>query len=200
MALKCSTKHESEMLANAMEGTLGDSYTVEKTKMRRPRVKIPGFNQEMSDDEIADSIKSQNQVKGDVKVVHIRKKGSGLKTVFCECTPDSFARLMSMRRVFIGWKRYSVYEDLDIQRCFQCQGYYHKRAACRNGVVCRKCSGQHETAGCTSQDKCCKNCTVANVKYGRSYDINHEAVDADCPVYRYHLQNLKNKIEYFSDL
>lgn len=196
VVLKCSTKRESETLAEAFRGNLGNSYSVELSKMRKPRVKIPGYNQEMTASEIEESIKSQNQFRGDIKVVHIRKKRSGRNTVFCECSPDSFADLMLMKRVFIGWERYPVYEDLDIPRCFHCQGYYHKKDACASTVVCIKCGGEHETRECSSQIKCCKNCIVANTRYKKNYDTNHEAMDVSCPVYKYHLQVLQSKIDY----
>lgn len=198
VVVKCSSKDESELLVEAMKDSLGESYCVEMSKMRRPRVKIASFGQRMSGDEIVGCIKSQNQLKGEIEVVHIKEKRSGLNTVFCECSPDAFKKLMEMKKVCIGWERYPVYEDLDILRCFRCQGFHHKKNVCRGNVACGKCGDGHETKDCLSQTKCCRNCKVANLKQRQRYETDHEATDVECPVYKYHLEVLKNRTDYFS--
>lgn len=197
LVLKCPTKDDTERLAEAVRDSLGNSYDVKVSTLKKPRVKIPGFDQQLSAIEIEESIKCQNQLSGDVKVVHTRKKHSGQNTLFCECSPELYAGLMAMKRVYIGWKRYPVYEDLSIPRCYQCQGYYHKKDACKSGIVCIQCGGGHKAADCLDREnKCCRNCKMANTRYGRTYNTEHEATDVNCPVYKYHLQVLKNRTEY----
>lgn len=199
VVVKCASKQESATMIDAMRSGLDDSYNIAMSKMRRPRIKIPGFKQEMTGDEIEESIKCQNKLVGDIKVVYIRRKKSEMNTIICECSPEVFSTLVAMRRVCIGWERYPVYEDLEVPRCFRCQGFYHKKSVCRNDLVCIRCSGRHEAGDCPSQTKCCRNCVVANRKYGKEYDTNHETTDTGCPVYKYHLQVLKNRTEYVSN-
>lgn len=198
VVVKCSSKHDSELLMGAMRDNLGESYSVEMSKMRKPRVKIVGFNQQMSGDEITSCLKDQNQIFGDIEVVHIRKNRSGFSTVFCECSAEAFGRLVNLKKAYIGWERYPVYEDLNVTRCFRCQGYFHRKDVCRNDVNCGRCGGEHDTRQCSGETKCCRNCVNANLKYKKSYDTGHEATDLDCPVYKYHLQNLRNKTDYVS--
>lgn len=198
VVVKCSSKQDSELLMGAMKESLGELYSVEMSKMRKPRVKIPVFNQQMSNDEIVACLKGQNQIPGEIKVVHIRKKKSGLSTVFCECSVEAFRKLMDVKKAYIGWERYPIYEDLDVPRCFKCQGYFHKRDVCRNVINCGKCGEEHDTRQCTGGVKCCRNCVGANLRYRRNYATDHEATDLDCPVYRHHLQSLRNKVDYSS--
>lgn len=196
VVVKCSGREDSEVLVDAMKSSLGESYSVELSKMRKPRIKIPGFNQNMLEAEIENSIRQQNRLQGDIKVVYVRKKSSGPQTIFCECSSETFSKLMKLKKICIGWERYPVFEDLSVPRCFRCQGYYHKKASCTGNIVCARCGGAHESGGCANQVKC-KNCTTANERYGKEYDVGHEATDVNCPVLKHYVEILKSKTDYF---
>lgn len=103
---------------------------------------------------------------------------------------------MSIKKVCIQWERYPIYEDIGIQRCFNCQEYYHKNNTCHNKTVCEYCSGDHNIKECNKRHKKCLNCENANKKFNLDYDINHGASDKDCPSYKYLIQVLRNKIDY----
>lgn len=194
--IKCPSKHENEILESTMKNKLEDSYDIQLSKMRKPRIKIPNFNEDMSPENIEKSILEQNQLIEGVKVTYIKKKRSGSKTIFCECSPNAFKKLINMKKIFISWERYPVYEDLDIPRCFQCQEFYHKKAVCKNKVACPKCGNEHEESVCPQQVKRCVNCATANLRYRTTHNINHESTDMECPTLKYHIQVLRNKTDY----
>ena len=75
--------------------------------------------------------------------------------------------------VLLGWDRVRV-KPLQAQplRCFCCQAYGHKAAACTKTPVCPVCSGDHEpTRKCNLQPKC-PACSGP-----------HSAFDPECPVW-----------------
>ena len=194
--IKCPTKEETEMLRKQVDRKLKDKYDVEHTKLRKPRIKIPGFKQDLSEEEIKNSIIAQNQFVQDnehLKITYINKKTS---TVFAECTPDLFTKFMQNKKIFIGWERYPIYEDLSIPRCGNCQGYYHKRTDCDKKKACAYCSGEHEKQNCPKTATKCTNCEMSNTKNNTKYNINHAADNIECPTHQYFLQILRSKIDY----
>ncbi|CAG9764810.1 unnamed protein product [Ceutorhynchus assimilis] len=102
-----------------------------------------------------------------IKITYIKRpeKLNALNTVFGECPPDVFRKLMTAKKVFIDWQRYSVVEDLGIPRCFNCQQYYHRMDTCPNTTVCEVCAGDHNIKDCLKLNKKCNNCQIANEKY-----------------------------------
>lgn len=193
--IKCSTEHENEILETTIKDKLKDNYNIETSKMRKPKIKIANFNEEMTMENIEKCINEQNQLTG-VKVTYIKNQKNGLQTIFCECAPKAFKKLIDMKKIYIGWQRYPIYENLDIPRCFQCQEYYHKKANCKNKVACMICGEEHSLTECPKQKKFCVNCANSNKKYKTQHNTNHESTNIDCPTLKYLTEILKNKTDY----
>ena len=197
--IKCPSRQENELLEAAMKDKLKDTYDIELSKMRKPKIKIPNFNEEMKAEDIEKSILEQNQLTEGVKVTYVQKKKSGIKTIFCDCSPSAFRKIINMRKIYIGWERYPVYENLDIPRCFQCQEFYHKKTDCKNKVACAKCSEEHDSSECLRDAKRCVNCLNANEKYKTNHNSQHGSADMECPTLKYQIQILKNRTDYHTN-
>ncbi|KAF0300819.1 Nucleic-acid-binding protein from transposon X-element [Amphibalanus amphitrite] len=62
-------------------------------------------------------------------------------------------------RIFAGYLAYQVRRLIPRpRRCTHCQRYGHLAAACRSGVVCGTCAGDHATNTCTSTHRECAAC------------------------------------------
>ena len=72
----------------------------------------------------------QNETLNDFKVTFVKKGINGQNTIFGECSSLTYGHLMYEKRIFIGWDRLPVFEDLSVSRCFQCQEFYHKKQNC----------------------------------------------------------------------
>ncbi|KAG5872039.1 hypothetical protein JTB14_029897 [Gonioctena quinquepunctata] len=164
--------------------------------MRKPRVKITNFGQNLTTDEIESCILEQNDLPGDFKVTYVKKGKNGLGIIYGECSGDSFSKLIASKRIFIGWESLPVYEDLSIPRCYQCQGFYHKKQQCKHKLVCPLCSSEHEEKECPKQTKCCNNCVESNKTYKTTHDTSHHTTDQECPTLKYKIMLLRNKTEY----
>lgn len=196
--IKCQTKQQTEKLKETVQDKLKQKYEVILTKMRKPTIKIVNFNQNMTEDEIEECIKQQNNLCG-ASVTYIRQNKNLLKTIFCECSPSAFVKVMKMKKLYIGWERYLVYENLEILRCFRCQSFYHKQKDCKNLIACSICSENHDEVSCPKTKKCCCNCLTANNRYKMDHDINHSPTDLQCPSLKYHIDILKSKTDYLNE-
>lgn len=198
MIIKCQSKNELDVLKQALDSKLKHNYDIQFSKLRHPRIKIVNVNmtQEYTHEDIEDYIIKQNSLMGEIKVTYIRKNRNGTKTIFCECEPKSFHQILNLKRICLGWERYMVYEDLTIPKCFNCQGYFHKKDECRNKRVCPVCSEGHEENGCPKERKFCNNCHVANNKYNTRHATDHETGDQECPTLKFHIEVLRSKINY----
>lgn len=194
--LSCQTKEETEALERAVQEGLKDTYEVALTKMRRPRIKICNFTDQMTPEQIDRCIAEQNGITGDVRTTYIGKTKKGVRTVYCECSPAAFGQIMEKQRLCIGWERFPVYEDLDVPRCFKCLGFYHKKENCRNTIVCCVCSGEHEERLCPKERICCGNCRASNEKFKTGYSCGHSALDPNCPSLQHHKTVLQNRTAY----
>ncbi|KAG5894477.1 hypothetical protein JTB14_032505 [Gonioctena quinquepunctata] len=208
VVIKCQSKTELEILENVVRDKLQDEYDIERSKLRKPRIKIPNFDQEMTLEEIEKSIINQNDLSDDLKITYIKKGHTSKNIVFGECSAEIFKKLTGTNKVYIGWERYAIYEDLNIPRCHNCHGFYHKKENCpTDHVICPKCSENHHENECTKAITCCVNCVKSNQIYKMNYNVSHKATDRECPslehqdlslIYEEHKGNYLNPAEYAS--
>lgn len=107
------------------------------------------------------------------------------------CSPELFNKMMNAKKIYLEWKRYTIYEDLEVTRCYNCQGFYHKQKDCINSKICCNCGEHHDSSLCHCNVKKCKNC-----KCQTNYNVDHSANDLSCPTYKYHLEILRSRIDY----
>ncbi|XP_050298069.1 uncharacterized protein LOC126737284 [Anthonomus grandis grandis] len=198
--IQCCNKEHVDILKKEAESKL-KNYEVQVTKLRLPRFKIIGCTTNLSEKEIENSIRKQNNFiteQNKLKITYNKKarNDKGKSIVFGECDPILFSKLIYEKKIFFGWQRYPVYEDLSIQRCFKCQQFYHKIENCPNEAVCEFCSNKHDVSECPKLQKKCVNCISANMKYKSNYNTVHEANNPECPSYQYQLNLLRTKIDY----
>lgn len=200
LVLKCSTDGEIEILKDAAQKSLGDRYSISVPERRSPRVKIVGYTGGLEAEDIEDSLRKQNRwisTGDEFKIVHVRKlKSKNYCIIFMECSPAFFTKAMRAEKVNIAWGRYPIYEDLNLSRCYNCQGFHHKSTKCDRKEVCGSCSEEHRTSLCQSSVKKCNNCILANRIHNTRYETDHTTMDPNCPSTVYHMNILRSKIMY----
>lgn len=204
LLVKCSNMSDIETLKNEIDSKLHEDYEAQVSKMKAPRFKIIGYRADNEEDlnyELIEAhIREQNhfiQKNDDLEVTYIKQnRKNKTHTIHGKCSSSLFHKFMGMKKVFINWERYPIYEDISIQRCFKCQEYYHKSDACPNEERCEYCSGDHSLKDCPKKQKKCTNCIKTNAKFNLMYNVNHEASDSSCPAYEYLISILRSKIDY----
>jgi hypothetical protein len=67
--------------------------------------------------------------------------------------------------------------DREVRRCFNCQGYGHSQASCRDPVPrCGKCAGANRTRDFSSNVKQCANCSDPHEAGDRFCNVQMKAV------------------------
>ncbi|CAH2013030.1 unnamed protein product [Acanthoscelides obtectus] len=199
--LKFPSESDMEKMRDTATKVLGKNYEIIQTTLRNPQIRIPGFVQDYSENTVESMIKKQNPIIGEehFKVTYIKSfKTKKYKTVYAECSPKLFHLLMERKKIYMGWERFPVYENISILKCFKCQQFNHKFNDCPNKPVCCNCAGEHDTKECVSRNQKpkCKNCESANKKYSTGYDIYHKANDEECSTYKYRLDSARSRINY----
>lgn len=167
-------------------------------ELKKPRIKIVGIEEELSDEEILKALKSQNEylANSEMKVCNMFKTKRKNFTSIVEIDSNSFEKCMETKRVKIMWSNCLVCEDLNVFRCYNCNGYNHKKAHCTNPQTCRRCAMNHEYKVCNANMELCVNCKTANEKFNLRLNTNHQANSDKCTVYLKKVEAERRKIKY----
>lgn len=126
---------EDEMEAKA-EAVMG--------KLRNPRVKVVGIARDFETSELLEDIIVRNGFEDStgIEIVHTYKRNDRT-TAILEVTPKAYQQIMDRSKLFIGWQKCPVYDDLNVGICYKCCGYNHTSKKCTKKEVCAKCTGEH---------------------------------------------------------
>lgn len=198
--VKCTEGEDIKKLKQAAIECLSNEYDIEDPKLNLPRMKIIGYNGNESKEELENSIRQQNKWIEDSETLQITyikiTNKENANTIFFECSPALYWKLMDTKKLFVGWQSCLVYENLSVTRCFKCQGYRHRGRDCPNNIACEFCAGEHEKDNCPKQAKLCKNCVNANSEYKLNHDVVHTAADPECPSTKFQIDLLRSKTDY----
>ncbi len=126
------------------------------------------------------------------------KKNSKIYQVILQLDRKSYDYLMNAGGLFIGYDHCSVYDAVEVLRCFNCNGFHHSSKNCKNAKSCPKCGMHdkldHAAADCTSTDLKCINCLSVIAKENLDLDANHAAWDVTCPVYMKAVEKFKKDL------
>lgn len=196
VAVTCRDEQSMRKVKETME-KLSNEFSVDVAKRRNPKIKIVGLSEELDNDTICNKIRAQNEWAADANTLKLLKTYSVNDKYFSaivEVDPKMFDKCMRSKCVNIGWDRCKVYEQVNVLMCLKCCGYNHLAKDCKHKEACRKCSGEHKTAVCTSNAEKCINCVTANMKYKLKLDVNHHVHSTECEVRKRKVENAKRSI------
>lgn len=184
-----NNSEEVENIVSAMKEKVGEEYDVKTPKPIKPRLKILGVDEKLSECDLLSSLKDQNeslniQMFKVVASYVTERAGEKVYNYIVEVDPEAHAYMMEMERVNIGWGRCRVIECYAIIRCFKCCQFGHKSMECQNEETCSKCAEKHATKECDSAIMCCANCESVKKERKLCLDSAHYAYSWECPVYQ----------------
>lgn len=197
IAITCDSLQEREMLHKEVEMKLGNQFHVEVPRVMKPRIKIIGLQREFTEQEIKQCILEQNKSllinkNCEIKLVITKKMKYDFMAII-EVDSNTFEKIMKEGTLKMKWKICKIYIHIHILRCFNCSGYGHKAAECKNKSTCSKCGQAKHTIECTEFQ--CVNCVLANKKYNLKLNVNHSAYDRSCAVYQRKIEIKMNRLE-----
>ncbi|OXU31465.1 hypothetical protein TSAR_000803 [Trichomalopsis sarcophagae] len=168
---------------------LSNIYTIEKEEVKKPRLKVVGIDNYEGMD-----LKSLEEDINSIVLTYFNKK-TNLQSVILEVTSEIYEHIReSKNRIFVGYQNCRVYDDLNVQPCFNCGRFGHNGNKSINDKVCLKCAGTHNSVNCNNKDEiCCVNCLYSNNKFNSQYDTKHVANDTTAEIYK-HIRKSKNRI------
>jgi hypothetical protein len=200
VVIACKSKEDQEKLRKDAETKLGENYEIQLPDQINPKIKVYGVSQKYPEQKLSEMMKKQNNiVNSDAKIKFIRyeevKNRNKISIIF-ETDGATFNQLMTNGKVNIGWDRCPVFEEVQVDRCFNCAGYFHKSSKCTNKIACPLCAGEHAVKDCKSETRCCVNCKKANEFLTLSLDTKHAVWSKDCEVRSRKIEIAQRRIGY----
>lgn len=194
--ISCVSQESAKAAKKTLGFKLGHIYNVEEEELKKPVIKIIGFNNYFNLDQksLETDINTRNfanlQEKG--KILHVSNNEKKEKsTIIMEVSATLHKYIKENKsKLYVGHQNCRVFDVVNIKPCFKCARLEHNPFKCKNNPICMICAGTHLTKFCSSTNtECCANCKFSNTKYGTSYNINHMATDSEnCDI-------LKSKIK-----
>lgn len=199
ITIECNNSNIENVRAQT-EAALGSDYEVKIPQKLRPRIKAIGIHTRCTPEEMKNFIYCQNPiVRKDSFVEIIQIRETRLKngfTAIIELDGRTYSDVLNIGKLNIKWDRCSVFENVNVRRCFNCSGYFHGFEKCTFPKACSKCSEDHDVRDCTNGIYSCINCKKANEKLNLNLDFNHPAWSDECQVYKRNAESKIRSIEY----
>lgn len=197
IVIDCTDTGSSKKLIKNITDNLSENYTVKQADHKKPRLKIIGMSSKETEENMVSLIKSQNNLDtAEINVLRVFQNRYKSFNCIIEVDGECFKRLMEEKKVFVGWDRCRVVECIDVLRCYNCSGFYHKADDCTHKKACPRCAEDHKLEDCKNTKLKCPNCTFAVNTMKLKLDTDHEAWSLDCPSLMRKLQIQRSKISY----
>lgn len=134
LAVICENNDDCSEIEKIVNEKLGDDYTVNKQVECAYKLKIVGIGDDLSENEIVESLKGQNEFLKDVDITVLSKynvKRNKSINVIIKVEETAFNKCMDIGFVKIKWSKCRVFESLSIMVCYKCQGYNHRADICQ---------------------------------------------------------------------
>lgn len=197
----CSTRDNVNKFLSLANSTLADTYNVLELKTTRPKVRLVGLSDNLSEPALINLLRNQN---GDifslntfVKLIECKnlKKDKSIFQATIQIDVATYTRLIDKGYILIGLDGCSIFDAISINRCYTCNGFNHSSKHCSGNNIqsCPRCAGKHILKECTaSPDQLkCVNCSLLSKKYS-SVNSNHAVWDYSvCTAYKKAVAKLK---------
>ena len=188
----------TENLTKDINENCGNKLTVSARKLRNPRLVIYAIPEDITIQNIEDTIIVQNSElnlnKGDniAKFAYVTKRH--IRNLVMEVTADTCRQIIK--------KRQARFDNVQIgfaNRCYKCSKFNHRVRECRGIVTCPLCARKHSLKECTATPDHykCINCHTFNT-YNKQNKINdnHLSLDRNCPSLQAVLEKYKRNTDH----
>lgn len=197
MVVGFSSKEDNNRFKKAADEKLGDKYEIVELKGVQPRVKIVGMNQIYSENEILEYV--DHAIRSNTTDINLRSECSIIKFWHTKKNPriyqaivqldrKSYDTVMNLGGLFVGYDHCSVFDAIEILRCYKCNGFHHSSRYCKAIKSCPRCATVgdqvHALSECKGEQLKCINCVTAIESGETNINPEHAAWDVNCPMYQ----------------
>ena len=132
--IETGSVQEAETLTNSIKNKLGDKIETHIQRPRKPRLKTMNIPEEISTDNIEDTIMAQyteiDTGKGEIIPKFIYETKRHTRNIVIEVNSQTRMKLIE-NKVKIGLINCNIEDYLVAVRCFKCSRFYHRTSNCR---------------------------------------------------------------------
>lgn len=200
--IETSSREELEAIENDIIEKCGEKLEVNSHKLRTPRLVILNIPEEISVDNVEDTLLAQNSdinlKQGDINAKFSYQTKKQGRNLVIEVEAGT-RKLLLQRKIKLGWQICTVHDYVVATRCYKCSKYNHRARECRGEECCPLCAGSHKMKDCSAnpQEYKCINCLSYNKhNQGKTICVNHSSFDKNCPSLLAVLEKQKNNTNY----
>jgi len=200
--IETGSRKELEAIEKDIKEKCGDKLEVNAHKLRSPRLVIINIPEDISVDNVVDTIVAQNAdinlQQGDIQAKFGYQTKKHGRNIVIEVEAGTRKRLLQTK-IKLGWQICSVRDYIVATRCFKCSKYNHRAQDCRGQECCPLCADKHKMKECSAnpQEYKCINCMSFNKhNQGKTTCVNHSSLDKNCPSLLAVLEKQKNNTNY----
>lgn len=199
LLISCKTKDENEKFKKLAAEKLPNTYEITEVHGLNPRIRIVGMKEELEEEELLNVIHAMNSnlidSHSDCKLIkyYPTRKNNNVFQAIIQLNKTSYDRVMKAGNLFVGYESCTVYDAIDVYRCYNCNEFYHSSKYCKKSCTCPRCGEGHAVSNCKSNSLKCVNCVALKNKL-KSEDIcvDHASWDKNkCTAYIQALDRLR---------
>ena len=189
--ISCNKHGKSTIICEteAQKETLKATLTNMNLKPEDARIKnfsfaIFGIQKHKTSDSIASELSRRDKMRFKKEDFVISERFAISKTkdaVVLSCKESMRTAIIEKPFVFLGTRRYTLNNFIELIQCFNCSKFGHKTNRCpKKTPSCPNCAGNHSLKDCESNfTPKCSNCSLVTVEENR-----HSSWDVRCPYRR----------------
>ena len=200
--IETSSREELEAIEKDINEKCGEKLEVNAHKLRSPRLVILNIPEEISIDNVEDTLLAQNSdlnlKQGDINAKFSYQTKKHGRNLVIEVEAGT-RKLLLQKKIKLGWQICAVHDYVVATRCYKCSKYNHRARECRGEECCPLCAGSHKMKDCSAnpQEYKCINCLSYNKhNQDKTICVNHSSLDKNCLSLLAVLEKQKNNTNY----
>lgn len=151
------------------------------------------MSEKFDEDVLLQYIRKQNKdlvrENSECKILRIypTKKNNKIYQAILQVDLSTYKNVINSGHMLAGLDMCTVYDALEVPRCYKCNNFNHSKKFCTNHVSCPLCSEHHDLNECSSNESQykCSNCISIKQKQKTDIDVNHTVWDYNnCYAYK----------------
>lgn len=187
----CNSKDENNRFKKMAEEKLNSNeYEVTEVRGINPRIRVVGMTEKFTEEELINYIKKMNSQlinnTSDCKLIKFypTKRNNNIFQAILQVDKISYEKVIKAGNLFIGYDSCSVFDAVEILRCFKCNEFNHSSNFCKKPYTCPRCGENHAVKDCKSDNLGCVNCIELKSRQNSDISVTHAAWDTNnCAAY-----------------
>ncbi|CAG9818858.1 unnamed protein product [Phaedon cochleariae] len=161
--ISCGSRADNEKLKVRLKEKMSAEYKVKEVGGVLQEIRLVGMTQKFSADDLktylikCNSNVFSHQSNCNILKIFPTKKNDNIFQAIIQVDNSVYDHALAAGNLFVGYDSCSVYDALDVHRCFKCNEFNHYFQRCSKAISCPICGQDHDLENCESNSK---NCSI----------------------------------------